>query len=403
MALCFVSHFNRLSISAAGDAHIMADYSIEPRMMGVVYSAFLLVYSVCMIPGGIFIDRFGPRISLMVVGFGSALFSALTGVTGMAFAGSAQVFFSLILVRSVMGLLSAPLHPASARAVANWIPVEQRSWANGLVTGAAIGGVAFTQVGFGTLMDWFGWPRAFLVTGIVTALLTLIWAVRASDSPSPHRAAPEPAGSRPCEAKSATEWKSLLANRSLMLLTLSYAAVGYFQYLFFYWMHYYFDKVLALGDTTSRYYASIPPLAMALTMPMGGWISDRMQRALGFRLGRIAVPATGMMLSALLLGLGVLAKQPAWIVVWFTLALGAIGASEGSFWSTAVELGGRKGGTAAAICNTGGNVGGMLAPWFTPLLSKEFGWPWGIGAGGLICLLGALCWFWIQPREETNP
>jgi MFS family permease len=132
MALCFVSHFNRISMAAAADAYIMDEYSIKPRMMGAVYSAFLLVYSICMIPGGIFIDRFGPRVALMVVGLGSALFSALTGVTGLVFAEAGQVLFSLILVRSVMGMLSAPLHPASARAVANWIPLERRSWANGL-------------------------------------------------------------------------------------------------------------------------------------------------------------------------------------------------------------------------------------------------------------------------------
>jgi len=193
-----------------------------------------------------------------------------------------------------------------------------------------------------------------------------------------------------------------LRNRSLILLTLSYAAVGYFQYLFFYWMHYYFEKVLKLGESASAFYAAIPPLAMAVTMPFGGWLSDRLQHALGFRLGRTLVPATGMFLSALLLGLGVLAKEPAWIVAWFTLALGAMGASEGSFLSSAVEVGGAHGGTSAAICNTGGNAGGMLAPWLTPLISAHFGWPWGISLGGVICFLGAILWFWIDPAQRVR-
>src|SRR4051794_33300456 len=84
MAIVFISHFNRVSISAAGDARIMAQYKIPPTRMGMVYSAFLLTYTLCMIPGGWFIDRFGPRAALMAVGFGSATFVALTGVVGLA-------------------------------------------------------------------------------------------------------------------------------------------------------------------------------------------------------------------------------------------------------------------------------------------------------------------------------
>ena len=107
----------------------------------------------------------------------------------------------------------------------------------------------------------------------------------------------------------------------------------------------------------------------------------------------------GMLLSAVLLGMGVLAREPVWIVIWFTLALGAIGASEGPFWATAVDIGGRSGGTAAAICNTGGNLGGLLAPTLTPWVSDHWGWPSGIALGGVICFLGALCWCRIDPRS----
>ena len=82
MGLCLISHVNRASMSVAGTDRIMGQYSIEPVKMGAVYSAFLLIYSICMIPGGLFIDRFGPRVALMVVGFGSALFGALTASWG---------------------------------------------------------------------------------------------------------------------------------------------------------------------------------------------------------------------------------------------------------------------------------------------------------------------------------
>ena len=109
-----------------------------------------------------------------------------------------------------------------------------------------------------------------------------------------------------------------------------------------------------------------------------------------------------MVLSAVFLGFGVVARDPVWIVGWFALAHICIGASEGPFWATAVDIGGRQGGTAAAICNTGGNIGGMLAPVMTPWVSGHFGWLWGIGVGGVICFLGASCWCWIEPKSEMT-
>src|SRR5947208_5227617 len=404
MALCFISHLNRISMAVAGDEQIMKQFSIAPENMGVIYSAFLLVYTICMIPGGFFIDRFGARAALMVVGFGSALFGALTGVVGFV-CGAAQIWLSLVVVRGLMGFFTTPLHPGCARAVADWTPLPRRALVNGLVNGAALLGIACTYKVFGALVAWVDWTRAFLITGVVTALLTGAWILVSRVRPQSRRedSSPDEGAKDTSQQEGHTSgWSALLENRSVILLTLSYAAVGYFQYLFFYWMHYYFDEVLHLGKTASQYYAGIPPLAMAISMPLGGWLSDRLQRPLGYRWGRAVVPLGGMVAGAGLLGLGVAAKEAAWIVACFSLALGAVGACEGAFWSTAVESGGRLGGIAAAIVNTGGNGGGLLAPVITPWVSKYFHWQVGIGLGGLVCLLGALCWFWIDPRQRAQ-
>src|SRR5262245_18819521 len=102
-----------------------------------------------------------------------------------------------------------------------------------------------------------------------------------------------------------------------------------------------------------------------------------------------------MVASAALLGLGVYSDEPVWIVTWFALALAPVGATEGPFWITAVELGGRRGGTSAAVCNTGG----LIAPVLTPLLGAHLGWPAAMAAGGAACLFGAALWRWIDPEE----
>ena len=108
----------------------------------------------------------------------------------------------------------------------------------------------------------------------------------------------------------------------------------------------------------------------------------------------------GMLSGAALLTLGVLASDPAWIVTWFALALGAVGTTEGTFWVTAIELGGRRGGSSAAIFNTGGNLGGMLAPVLTPWIGERYGWGYAVGLGAMICLLGVVFWLGIEVGER---
>lgn len=412
-ALC---HFNRISISVAGAEHIMKEYMIDETQMGMVYSSYLFVYTLCMTPGGWLLDRFGPKRTLMFLGFGSVILVPMTGLTSVM--PAALLLASLCVIRGLLGVVSSPIHPSAARAVSFWLPYGTRGVANGLITGAAVAGVASTYFVFGFLMDLVGWPAAFLVAGVATLALTLAWTFYATDQPRDHRAvndlerrlieAGDPALHAAAESTTLAVGESttmadlglLLCNRSLVLLTISYATGSYFQYLFFYWIQYYFDQVLKLGTEDGRLYATIPTVAMAVGMLSGGWILDRVQARFGGSRGRTVVPVCGMVASALLLGIGILGGPPGWVVTCFALAMGALGASEASFWVTGVEVGGKRGGLSAALLNTGGNAGGILAPVITPLFSERFGWQAGLGVASILCLLGAILWRWIDPVND---
>jgi MFS family permease len=405
-----LAHFNRISMSVAGNEQILKKVDgITETQLGWVYSAYLIIYTFAMTPGGWLIDRWGPRRSLMLLGFGSAGFVALTGAVGLAWSSAGMLVLGLFAVRGCLGVVSAPLHPSGARVVSFWFPKHTWAGINGITTAAACIGIASTYFLFGELMDVLGWPAAFMVAGGITAILALTWSAFVTDHPGQHpgvnpaeRALIEEGQSAaPLPTDEATGLWDLLGNRSLILLTLSYSAVNYFEYLFFYWMEHYFNESLKLPTERSRLYSTICILAMGVGMFLGGGVADRLHRRYR-RHGRRIVPVVGMTLSALLLGLGLVSTEPVWIVIWFALALAAIGATEGPAWTTAVELGGRHGGgTAAAICNTGGNAGGLLAPILTPVLALQFDWKIAVAAGGFYCLLGAVLWAWIHPPEAT--
>jgi MFS transporter, ACS family, D-galactonate transporter len=412
MAASFLSWFNRVSISVAGTERIMEHYHISPTEMGFVYSALLFSYAACMTPGGWFIDRRGAWIALALMGFGSALCMVLTGAVGLVFVSGGAVWLALLVVRAATGVFMAPIYPGCGRVIAHWLPLRQRALANGLVNGAAPVGIACTFVGFGTLIDLFDWPEAFVITGALTALLALAWWGYATEDPARHprvnpaelqlihgRVVSAAALVAPSSA-SRPSWVSLLRNRSLVLLTISYAALGYFEYLFYFWTEYYFRDVRHLSDHTSRLYATVLYLSMGGGIMVGGLLSDWLLRAWGYRWGRAAVPVAGMLLSAALLGLGLTLREPVALVVCFAVALAAGAACEGPCWATAIELGGRRAGTAAGIFNTGGNLGGMLAPVVTPWVSRLLGWQAGLALGAVACLVGVSLWLGIDPRER---
>lgn len=414
MAVVATAHFNRLGMSVAGAERIIPQAGITTTRMGWVYTAFLLVYTLCMIPGGWVVDRFGPRLALLVVCGGSALFTALTAVVGWTWREPLALWIGLLIVRSLMGMTNASLHPSAARAVFGWVPPSAVSLTNGLVSAAACGGMAASYLVVGKLIDWFDWPGAFLIASGWTIALALAWAAWIKeDRPKSgrHDVTASESGVSPSSARDTQSAQptliTLVADRSLICLTASYAALGYFQYLFFYWMEYYFDTALHFDTSTSRLLSTVMILAMGVGMVVGGWLADRADEWRPLRFPHRVVPIAGMLAGAAALLAGLLTPLPNVTIGCFIVSMAAAGMCEGSFWTNAVAVGRSRGGTAAAIMNTGGNAGGLLAPVVTPYIANSFGQQVGWSLAVATCLVGAVLWCWIdapEPRDsDTSP
>jgi MFS family permease len=407
MLVAALGHFNRVGMSVAGAERIVPQYDIEPAQMGLVYSAFLLCYTLAMLPAGWFIDRYGARSTLVVFGFASSIFAALTGCVGLVFHGAQGVWLGLIGVRALMGITNAPLHPAAARMIFTHVPHESKSLANGLVTFAAACGMAATYYALGTLIDRWDWPTAFLICSGVTMVAAVLWLVgtRSFAVPASTRGASFQAAPRVAEIL------HMLGRRSIVCLTLSYGALGFFQYLFFYWIEYYFETIQNQGVGVARQYSTCILLAMGVGMVGGGWLADRVATLCPPRFRRSLVPVLGMIGAGVIFELGLLSADIRITLLAFAAAAAFIGACEGAFWTTAVELGGPFGGTAAALMNTGCNIGGTLSPYVIPLLSAYFahrfgegmGWRMSLSVAGGISLLGAGFWWGVNQDQGNWP
>jgi MFS family permease len=387
-----VSYFDRTIMSIAGP-QIMADFGVSPTAMGSIYSAFILGYALTMIPGGLLTDRLGPRRTLTLMGIGSAVFTGLTIIGGRPGLGVLiGVVPSLFAIRFGLGVVTAPLYPAAARTSARWIPLVYHGQVQGIIIAGSSFGAAVSPLLFIWIATRFEWRAPFLIAALATAALASFWYWYARDYPSgvDRVAATDP-------AKPAQSWGTLFRDRNLFLITYAYSALGYFQYIFFYWMYYYFGQVLHLGADASARYTTILFLTEGAIMPLGGVVSDRLTRRYGPHVGRRMVPIAGLSLGAALLYLGT-ASVGAAAVMCFSLAFGLAACCEGPFWATVTEIAGERVGAASSILNTGAQVGGFFAPILTPLIASRVGWSWGLYTGSLIAISGVIAVYFVNLR-----
>ena len=406
MLVVATGHFNRVAISVAGAEHIIREAAISETRMGWVYSAFLFFYTLAMVPAGWLIDRVGARATLIIFCFGSAIFVAGTSAVGLFSTTAILLLVGLLAVRSLMGIVNAPLHPAAARMVYAHVPLRAKSFANGLVTFSACLGISATYYGFGLLAGRFGWPTAFLVTGWLTLAVGLVWVwgTRSTENESQRASAALPgadlskAGLSETASTDQGVWHVLL-HPGVICLTLSYAALGYFQYLFFYFLLNIFQSVQA-GVNAARTYSTVITLTMGVGMVTGGWLADRF--------GRRVVPFLAMIASGLVFELGVWNGTGPVMFYAFTISAGLLGVAEASFWTMIVGLGRHRGGFTAGVMNTGGNAGGMLSPVVTPFVASLLAGQIGhseavrvsIAIAGVVPIIGALLWIGVPKTGD---
>ena len=398
MGYAALAHFNREGLAVAGTEIFINKLGITEVEMGWVYTSFGIVYTTLMLPGGWLVDRFGSARVLTWLGLTMGTVVALTGALTWLSNTPASLWIGLLVLRGLTGACSAPLHPGAAHVASDLMPDHHRATANGLRTAGALIGIAFSYPIFGRLMDTLGWPWAFVVSGAALIAFGVLWNFVASPSlPAPQLSASVVTA----ETDSRAAWL-LLRQGNLWLLSLSYAAYSYLQYLFFYWLDYYFKSVLHVSNADSRRASFYIFLTMGAGMVIGGLSTGVMCKLFGTNRGRRCIVMTGLILGALFARLGVRMDDYLSVSVCLAISMGLLGMCEGVFWTTATDIGGKARGFAGAFLNTIGNIGGFIAPVLTPFMARSMGWPNAITVACVIAGLGGLIWFWIKPTPACD-
>ncbi len=161
----FLNYMDRW-VAAAASPLIQTEFNLSDALIGLLGSAFLLVYAVAALPFGYWADR---GVRKTVVGVGVAIWSLATLFTGFA-----RNFLQLFVSRAILGIGEASYYPAGTSLLSDYFPKDQRGrvmsiWGAGSTLGIAVG-----FAGGGYIAEKFGWRNAFFfaaVPGILFALL----------------------------------------------------------------------------------------------------------------------------------------------------------------------------------------------------------------------------------------
>lgn len=381
-----MSYFDRTILSIAAPS-VMKEFSISETEMGVVFSAFLASYTLLMIPGGRWADRYGPRKVFTFFALGSGSATALFSLGAKPGLGALiGIIPAFVVIRIAFGIFTSPIYPTAGKMSANWFPPSQHARVMGIVNGGAGLGGAVSPLLFSWMIFTFGWRLSFLLAGLATIALGLVWHFSVTDHP-PGKA-PQSREIPP------VDWGRLFSNRRLMALTAGYFAIDYFEYIFFYWIYYYLGEVKKMGQRESAIATTSLFLVMMCMYPMGGAVADWFNRRYGKPTGFRAVGIGGVVLSAICLFAGLNIDLVPLSIGLIALAVGFVSASDVVYWAATIDASGPDAGAGGGIMNAGGNLGGFFAPILTPWIASRFGWTWGLYFGSLLALSTVFVWMY---------
>jgi MFS transporter, ACS family, hexuronate transporter len=152
---------------AVAQTVLRQEFNFTPQQLGDLGFAFLLAYGVAQLFSGVWIDRVGTKRGLsMAVALWSVAAAAHALATG---------FWSFFIARAALGLTEGPNLPAAFKAVAEWFPRAERSFATGIVTAGVALGLILAPPLIALLISAFGWHAAFIVPAFAGFVWLWFW------------------------------------------------------------------------------------------------------------------------------------------------------------------------------------------------------------------------------------
>lgn len=322
---------------------------------------------------------------------------------------AARGFHSLVAIRFLFGAGEAGAFPNVARSFSRWFPVCERGRANGVMfLGSRMGGMLSAPIALFLVTHW-GWRASFVLFGLLGLAWSAAWFAWYRDRPDDHRAVnreelawiqqdggPNDAHGRDGAPK--TPWRTLLRSRNVSAICAMYFAFGYGLYFYFTWLPTYLIKVLGFSLLGGGVFAALPFLLAGIADLAGGWLTDRLSRRHGLRVGRCYLGFGAFMTCAALVFASTTPVPSVAKAVLLALALASADLALGACWAVPIDIAPDHAGVITGCMNTLGNLGGLLGPLVVGIaVDRWHSWTFPFYVTAVIYAGGALAWLAIDP------
>jgi len=404
-----IAYFQQKGLTVA--AHrMMPELGLTQMQIGWLEWAFVLGYASFQFPGGVIGQRLGARVMFTVISTTAFLATVLTPLAPFALHGTV-LLVALFLLQLIMGLSQGAIFPVSSGVMEAWFRPERWAFVQGLQSAGLQLAAAATPLVVAHLMSALGWQQALIWPALPAVFVIVLWAWYGRNTPAEHRSVtPEELaelgeGNVPTE-QAPISWRrlrSLMTERSIMLLTLSYICMNYVFYLIANWCFLYLVQERHFNVFDSGLFAALPPLAAALGAGLGGKLVAVTCRRLGDRWGFRIVPMIALPASGSMLLLTVHLNNPYCAVIALAMAYLTVELTEGPFWGATMFVARSDTMSATGILNTGGNAGGLIGIPIVAYLSGHGQWTAAFVIGAVASLLSAAAWFGIDAERPFVP
>jgi ACS family D-galactonate transporter-like MFS transporter len=398
-----INYLDRTVLGIAAP-QLTKELGINAALMGLIFSAFSWSYVASQIPGGVFLDRFGSKVTYYL---SMTLWSLCTLAQGLV-TGVAGLF----ACRLGLGVTESPCFPTNSRVVATWFPQRERAFATGTYTVGEYIGLAFFSPFLFALMGAFGWRSLFYVVGAVGVAFGFVW-WRFYREPHEHPAANAAelayieagGGLAHHEAKAHTQprakldWRNigrLLKHRQLTGICLGQFAGNSTLVFFLTWFPTYLATERHMGWLKIGFFAVMPFIAASIGVMFGGTLSDwLLRRGKSANVARKLPIIAGLLLASTIVLANFVQSNTAVVailsVAFFAQGMAALG------WTLVSDIA-PEGmlGLTGGIFNVAANLAGIITPLVVGFIVASTGsFVWALGFIGIIALIGAASYIFV--------
>ena len=181
-----VNYLDRQVLSLTWKDFIAPEFHWTDNDYGTITAVFSIVYAICNLLAGKFIDKLGTRkgylLAIFIWSLGACLHAgcgvgteALKSVGFVSMMGVTASVWLFLACRAVLALGEGGNFPAAVKVTAEYFPKKDRAFATSIFNSGSSIGALVAPLSIPLIAKWWGWEMAFIVIGALGFVWMGFW------------------------------------------------------------------------------------------------------------------------------------------------------------------------------------------------------------------------------------